>query len=118
MRRKNITIRDAPIGQYRDHAMRAWESSDEKDRFRSWQPVRSTALPRKRRGLALAMACAHCGRTQDFWEENNGEGIAKQGRRFCCKPCSGGKACVCLEIENKKGQELNSLQRITRRKKH
>jgi hypothetical protein len=87
------------------------EGLDEQGRGAYGAAVSLVPLTRRRAGLGVQAACAHCGRTKDFWEENNGQGISKEGRRFCCKPCADGKKCVCAEMNLHKGQELNNLQR-------
>ena len=99
------------IGQYRSEKKRTWESPDRHNRFPfgASDPIVFTVHQRK--GLGAIAACAGCGRTKDLWEANNGEGISKSGRRFCCKPCAEGKPCVCAEMDRLKGQSLNGLQR-------
>ena len=111
-RSRGAGIRNRVIGQYRDARKSASTSKDMKDHF----PQRGASVPwnpptRMRPGLGVVKTCAGCGRTQDLWEENNGEGISKGGRRYCCKPCSQGEACICADKDAQKGSELNSLWR-------
>jgi hypothetical protein len=110
-------IRDRVIGQYRDSRKRAFESPDEQDRFRRFRAVPLVRTTKRRPGLGISRACAECGRTEDLWEENNGEGISKNGRHFCCKPCYDGKGCTCVDQDTRKGNELGSLWRRAERRK-
>jgi hypothetical protein len=109
--------RDRVIGQYRGQKKRAWESPDEQDRFRHWKAVPLPPTPQKKGSLGTLPACAGCGRTKDLWEENNGAGLSKNGRHFCCKPCASGDPCTCINQEDHKGQELGGLLRSAPRRK-
>ncbi len=105
-------IRDRVIGQYRHEKKRAAESPDMQDRVLSHRPAMPLFPPMRRQpGLSVMVTCVGCGRTKDLWEGNNGEGISKRGGRYCCKPCADGDRCTCTEIDQHKGQELNSLWR-------
>src|SRR5688572_8281970 len=112
-------IRDRVIGQQRGQKHRAWESPDQQDRFAFGAKSALPLVPtlRRRPGMGYETACAGCGRTKDLWEENNGEGLSKAGRRFCCKPCATGEGCTCVEQDARKGQQLNSLSRRALRRK-
>src|SRR5688500_10344713 len=110
-------IRDRPLGQHRSQKMRAWESPDQQDRVPLGEKVPLISTVSRRPGLASQSACASCGRTRDLWEENNGQGLSKGGRRFCCKSCADGQGCTCFARDQEKGQELNSLQRQAARRK-
>jgi hypothetical protein len=118
MNRKPGGIRDRVIGQYRHEKKRAWESPDQQDRVPYGRSEKLVPTLRHRAGLGSIEACAHCGRTRDLWEENNGEGLTHKGRRYCCKPCSQGKDCICQDMESHKGSELGSLTRYAIRRKH
>jgi hypothetical protein len=105
--RGQAVIRDRVIGQYRSQRKNSHESPDQQDRFHNEEAVPWIATRRTRRGLGTQAACAGCGRTKDLWEENNGQGLSKHGRRFCCSPCAEGKGCRCAEMDARKGMELS-----------
>jgi hypothetical protein len=110
--------RDHTIGQYRHEKKRAWESPDMHDHVPTGAAVPIGApATRVRPGMGRIALCAGCGRTADLWEENNGEGLSKHGRRFCCKPCAEEGACACLEMEIHNGNEIGGLLRRARRAK-
>jgi hypothetical protein len=79
--------------------------------------VAGATIVRFQRNLGNQQACTNCGRTKDMWEENNGQGIRKAGRPYCCKPCSAGDDCICADMDSRKGMELGGLVRGVRKRR-
>jgi hypothetical protein len=105
--RGQAVIRDRVIGQHRSQRKNSHASPDMQDRFHNEEAVPLIRTLRARPGMGVQAACAGCGRTKDLWEENNGMGLSKAGRRYCCKPCSEGKRCRCVDMDARKGMELS-----------
>jgi hypothetical protein len=102
-------IRDRTIGQSRGQSKPAVESPDQQDRFHHLEAVPIAPRQVRRATIGTMTVCAGCGRTKDFWAENNGQGLSKSGRRFCCKPCSDGGDCRCASMEAERGPEVGGL---------
>ena len=39
--------------------------------------------------------CPECGMTKDEWEGNNGRGVERNGKTYCCDGCASGTGCTC-----------------------
>lgn len=41
------------------------------------------------------IVCLECGMPKKDWSGNNGEGILKDGRLYCCEGCLDESGCIC-----------------------
>jgi hypothetical protein len=39
--------------------------------------------------------CADCGMVKADWKGNNGQGVEKDGRMYCCDGCANETGCTC-----------------------
>jgi hypothetical protein len=47
--------------------------------------------------MADRQTCPGCGMSPDRWRGNDGEGVDKDGERYCCQGCAdrGASGCTC-----------------------
>lgn len=39
--------------------------------------------------------CPACGMIEEEWVANDGEGVVKEGTKYCCDGCATGRGCEC-----------------------
>lgn len=39
--------------------------------------------------------CPRCGMTKSQWKGNGGDGVERDGVRYCCDGCANGTGCTC-----------------------
>jgi len=39
--------------------------------------------------------CPRCGMQQMEWKGNDGRGVTREGKTFCCEGCSNDTGCTC-----------------------
>lgn len=41
--------------------------------------------------------CPRCGMVQSDWRGNGGQGVERDGERYCCDGCADGTGCTCRQ---------------------
>lgn len=43
----------------------------------------------------MAQKCPECEMEKSEWKGNDGKGVEKNGKRYCCDGCASGTGCTC-----------------------
>jgi hypothetical protein len=49
----------------------------------------------KEASMADQQTCPRCGMEKSAWKGNDGQGVDRDGTRFCCRECADGTGCIC-----------------------